>query len=386
MLRGKIKSIIKSLSGNKFSTLNIIEISKSSIINNFDIIQNNNPNFSIIPVLKANAYGHGIIQVAKILNSVNCDFLAVDGYFEAAKINNISKHKILVLGYIKPVNFNLLNTKKCSFVIQDIEGLKSLGLYKKPVNIHIELNTGMNRMGLQVDEINEYLNEVKKYSNINIEGIMTHLADADNDRDNSYTLGQVKVFDNLVDKILGLGFNPKYIHIAQTAGSVKVVSRHANSLRLGIGLYGISPLSKKDKHSKCLNGLKPALKFTSTIVKVIALKKGDRVSYNGIFDAPRKMNIAVLPLGYYEGIPSSLSNIRSVSFNNKFLPIVGRICMNHTMINIEGIDLKFGDVVTVISDRPDDLNSINCLAINHDLFRYSLMTGFSESTRRIIVD
>ncbi len=386
MLKRRIKNLISNKSSNVYKTLNIIEISRSRLLFNAKYIQEMNNNFFIIPVLKANAYGHGLIQCSEILNDFDCDLVAVDGYFEATKIIDLTRHKVLVLGYINPDNFYLLDTNRCSFVVQDVDSLKRFGELNKRVNVHIEINTGMNRLGLNSDEIDDYLNELKKYPKMILEGIMTHLADADNDIDSSYSENQVEQFDEIVEKIIQAGFNPKYIHIAQTAGSVKVKSKFANSIRLGIGLYGINPLSKKDKSHNTLDSLKPILELKSTIVKKINLKKGDRVSYNGIYEAPSDMSIGVLPLGYYEGVPRDLSNKGIVEFNNEYLGMVGRVCMNHVMINLHGINSKVGDIVTVISNDKKHQNSVMNICQTNDLFNYSFITGLSESTRRIIVD
>lgn len=386
MIKKLIKKVIKTfLSHNTsdFKALNRIEISRSKLIHNFNMIQLQNPNTSIIPVLKSNAYGHGLKQVSTALNSVDCDLVAVDGYFEAVKIIDITNHHILVMGYIKPVNFHLLDLKKCSFVIQDIDSLKILGQLDKRVNIHIELNTGMNRLGLQPDEINDYLNVLKNLPKINLEGIMTHLADADNEC-NDFTDKQVKIFDEMVKKILDIGFEPKYIHIAQTAGSTKTESKYANTMRIGIGLYGINPLTPGDKHFKDLDKLLPVMELKSEIIKVLNIKKGDKVSYNGTFVATKPMRIGILSLGYYEGIPRELSTRGFVTDNNQKLPIVGRICMNHTMIDLTDSKLKIGDEITVINNNPKAPNSIANICKSHKLFSYLLLVKISSSVRLIL--
>jgi alanine racemase len=385
MFRKQVKKIIEKASSNDYLTLNLVTLSRSNLINNVQVIQNQHSGFTVIPVLKANAYGHGLREIADILNDSDCSHLAVDGYFEASRIRDITKHRILVLGYIRPENVKLLDLKKCSFVVQDIAGLKSFNSLGKPVRVHIELNTGMNRLGLQPDELDSYLNALKKLKNITLEGVMTHLADADNPTSDSYTKQQTELFDHLVSRIARAGFKPKLIHIAQTAGSTKVSSKYANAIRLGIGLYGISPLHPPDKNAEDLSKLKPVLELKSTIIKVLDLKKGDRVSYNGIFKAPKSMKIAILPLGYYEGIPRQLSNKGIVTYEDQELPIIGRVCMNHTMIDIGSSDLRVGDEVTVISRIPSDPNSINNICSKNGLFNYSLMTGISSDTRRSVI-
>ena len=384
MFRKQIKQIINKASTNSYETLNSVELSKSRLLRNVDYFKKKHANQVLIPVLKANAYGHGLVQIAEMLNDTDCGYLAVDGYFEAAKIRDVTKHPILVLGYIKPSNIKLLDTKKCSFVVQDIDGLRALSLLNRPVKVHIELNTGMNRLGLQPEELVGYLKLLKNSKYLHLDGVMSHLADADNNS-NEYTNQQVKLFDKLVEQILRDGFTPKYIHIAQTAGSTKAKSKFANTVRIGIGLYGVNPLNQKDKHFEDLSALSPVLELKSTIIKVIGLHAGDRVSYNGIFTAPKEMRIGVLPLGYYEGIPRELSNKGIMTSGKIEFPIVGRVCMNHTIIDLKTSDLRVGDKVTVISSNPSNPNSIEQICESNNLFNYSLMTGISESTRRVIV-
>lgn len=214
---------------------------------------------------------------------------------------------------------------------------------------------------------------------------MTHLADADNETDDSFTHKQVAQFDDLVERILSQGFRPRFIHIAQTAGSAKAQSKYANAVRLGIGLYGINPLGERDAAYKQLNGLRPVLSLKSTVIKVINLEAGDRVSYNGTFTAKKPMQIGVLPLGYYEGVPRDLSNTGVITHGGELLPIVGRVCMNHTMLDLRGSSVAVGDAVTVISADPNEPNSVPRLAAERGLFPYALLTGLSSSVRRVIV-
>ena len=387
MLRAKLYRLLrgKSRAARLYRTLNYIELSRSAVLHNVRLVQGSHPSSSIIPVLKSNAYGHGLQEMAFILNGAECPMVAVDGYFEAGSIRRITRHRILVLGYILPENVRLLDTKRCSFVVQDIAGLEAFARLNRRVHIHVELNTGMNRLGLQPDELERYLEVLQLFPSLELEGIMTHLADADNERDDSFTARQVEQFDRQVESVLARGFRPKYIHIAQTAGSTKARSKHANAIRLGIGLYGINPLGPRDAHVSEYAALEPVLALKSTIIKVLNLEKGDRVSYNGTFVAPRPMRIGVLPLGYYEGVPRALSNAGVATHGQDVLPIVGRVCMNHTMIDLGATGLGQGDTVTLISARPSDPNSVARLAREHGLFSYGVLTALSSSVRREIV-
>jgi alanine racemase len=367
-----------------YQALNYITIHKDNVLHNVRLLKRRHPGMHIVPVLKANAYGHGLREIARILNDAPCPLLAVDGYFEAGKIRFITTHRILVLGYVLPSNVPLLDTKRCSFVVQDQAVLEAFGHLGKPVKVHLEINTGMNRLGIMPDEVQSYLTALKQFSNLELEGVMTHLADADNEIDDRYTERQVELFDACMADILAAGFMPKYVHIAQTAGSTKARSRYANAIRLGIGLYGINPLTEKDSRHDSLGELKPVLSLTSTIIKAIDLAAGERVSYNGTFTAGHAMRIGVLPLGYYEGIPRSFSNTGFVMSGSTRLPIVGRVCMNHTMIDLGSTSLSTGDVVTVYAEDTASPNSITALCRTHHLFPYELLVQLSSSIRRLI--
>ncbi len=378
------KKLINQQGKTNYAPYNFVELSRQALLNNVSLIQSKNPGQSVIPVVKGNAYGHGIHEVAEVLNSADLDFIAVDGYFEASNIINITKHQILVMGAVKPENVRLLNISRCSFVIQDTQTLAAFGKLNRPVRVHIELNSGMQRLGLADNEIDDYLSVFKNYPKLQLEGIMSHLADADNPND-SFTRGQQRKFESQVEYILSKGFEPRFIHLAQTAGSTKTTSKYTNAIRLGIGLYGLNPLSDKDPHQKDLIDLQPVLQLKSTIIKVQQLQKGDRVSYNGIFTAPKAMRIGILPLGYYEGYPRELSNSGVATYNGKPLPVIGRVCMNHTIIDLGDTPANTGSEIILISHDPTALNSVQNISAKHGLYIYTLVTQINENIRRVII-
>jgi len=384
-LRRHVKRAIGRLRGNRYRPLNRIVLHEKRLLRNVALVQMQHPGWEIIPVLKGNAYGHGIEPVADMLNDMPGKYVAVDGYFEASQIRDITRRRILVMGHILPENVELLDTKRCSFVVQDIEGLRAFGALCRPVRIHIELETGMNRLGLTAAELPAYLDELKRWPDLHVEGVMSHLSDADNELDDGYTKEQVAAFDSMVEQIRAAGFKPKMIHIAQTAGSAKADSKYANAARLGIGTYGINVLTPKDRHHKLLKDLQPVLELKATIIKVSELPRGAQVSYGRTFTAPKKMRVGTLGLGYYEGVPRELSSKGAFTHGKTELPIVGRVCMNHTMIDLTGTSLKAGDEVTVISNNPKAPNSVAGLRAQHGLFEYTTLTNLSNSIRRVIV-
>jgi len=366
-----------------FDTHNRIEVLKKALLHNYDLFARLSGK-EVIPVLKGNAYGHGIEQVAAALRDRSFSYIAVDGYFEALRVRKVSRQPVLIMGAIKPENFARLTYDGFAFVVQDAATIRALGAIKKKVKVHLECNTGMNRYGAAPSQLAELTRLILGYPNLTLEGVMSHLADSDGD-DIETVASAVQHYDECVELILGAGGTPTLFHVAQTAGSVKAVSKYATAMRLGIGLYGINPFSPSHTLHDTLAGLQPALRFVSTITKTIELKKGDKVSYNYTFTAPRSMTIGIIPAGYYEGVNRALSNKGVVSQGDMYLPIVGRVCMNHTMIELPS-PVAIGTEVSVYSSDPSAKNSIDITAQKHGLFNYNLLTALSADVRRILVE
>lgn len=368
-----------------YDVYNWIEVSRSALLHNCGFFEEH-ANLQIIPVLKGNAYGHGIHEVMEALSVKGLQYVAVDGYFEALKVHETNKHQnVLVMGMIKASNIPRLRLKGLSFVVHDPDSINAFGRLNKRIKLHLEINTGMNRCGISPSEVDKYLKLFKKFPKLELEGVMSHLADADGDDFNTVD-DAVKIFDNCVENIKSQGFLPTIIHISQSAGSLRAKSKYANSMRLGIGMYGINPYPKDHKFHRVCKNLRPALCLKSTIIEVQKLKKGEKVSYNYTYTASSPISVGVLPLGYHEGVNRALSNVGVVKVNTKYTPIIGRVCMNHTMIKVDSLHAKPGTPVTVISNNTEDENSVESIADTHNLFTYNLLTNLSPDVRRILVE
>jgi alanine racemase len=289
------------------------------------------------------------------------------------------------MGAIDTDNYKRMSLKNIAVVIHDMSSLKALAASKKAVKLHLEIDTGMSRHGLNPKDLRQFLSELKKHPKLKVEGVMSHLADADNPKTDDFTKHQVKLYDEAVDLILEQGFSPIYFHIAQSAGSVKVKSRHANTLRIGAAIYGVNPLEKTDKAYAELNKTKPALELRSTITKVIKAEKGTKVSYGLTFTATKLTNIGVMPLGYYEGIPRKLSNEGLAEHSGKYYKIAGRVCMNHTMLDLQDDAIKVGDKMTLISRDPKSKVSLDNVCQRHGLYEYEVIVNLNQNIRRKIV-
>jgi alanine racemase len=384
VLSNRINSTLRRLQRG-FVTQNNIFVSKSHLLQNVETFRQLSGQ-QIIPVLKGNAYGHGIEVVAGALLGVDFPYIAVDGYFEALRVRSVSRQPVLILGSISPSNFQSLRYENFAFLVQDKATVTALGQTKKNLKVHLDVNTGMNRYGADPDEIADLVALIGSFPNLELEGVASHLADSDGTNDATVSRA-VSAFDAAVDLVKKNGANPSIFHVAQSAGSLRANSRHANAIRLGLGLYGLNPFSPGQPQYGILQPrLSPALRLESTITRIHHLKKGDQVSYNYTYTAPKALTIGVLPLGYYEGFSRNLSNTGSVMVADHIAPIIGRVCMNHTIISLEGTTAQVGDRVTVYSDNPKQPNSFDNIARSHKLFNYSLLTSLSSDVRRTLVD
>jgi alanine racemase len=380
-LRFRIDKLLSKFE-KPYDVHNCIEVSGEALRHNAQLFGERS-GMAVIPVLKANAYGHGIEIVARSLRSEALPYIAVDGYFEAQRVRTVSRQPVLVMGAIKASNFKHMKYQDFAFVVQHEETVHALGRTGRRLRLHVEVNSGMNRYGVKPAELQKLVETIRKYRNLELEGVMSHLADSDGD-DPATVVAAVDIFDKAVELVRKCGAKPRWRHIAQTAGSTVAQSKYANAMRLGLGLYGIDPFVTGSNGR--MPGLRPALKLVSTITNIIELKPGDKVSYNYTYTAKKAMRIGVLPLGYYEGVSRALSNAGCVKYEGCYLPIVGRVCMNHTMVDLSGSAAKLGDKVVIYSDEVLDDNAVNRIADNHGIFNYNLLTSLSPDVRRIAKD
>ncbi len=363
---------------------NRIEVSRSALLHNFDLLAKAS-GLSLIPVVKSDSYGHGIGLVSKVLSERKPPYVAVNDVREAKTVQGVCSQPVLILGVVDAKGLNELNCDNVAIYVHDRKFIKELGKLDKRIKIHLDIDTGMKRYGIDLAELDEYLNLIEFCDNLILDGVSSHLADGDA-HEFSFSAVQVKKFDETIDRILERGFKPKHIHIANAPGFSKVHSRRANAFRPGIAIYGVNPLSEDDPKHSVMSGIHPAMRLISTITKTRELKAGESISYGRTFIAEKDMEIGVIPLGYYEGLPRSLSNEGSLKHGSDFLPIVGRVCMNHTMLDITGKNLGVGDEIVVISPDKLDSNSIEQLSKDYYFFSYGLLVKLNSYIERVLID
>ncbi len=328
-----------------------VVIDLDRIKHNIEAIKAKIGNAGLLGVIKADAYGHGVIDVAKEIES-DCAFFGVAVIEEAVELRKAGfATPILVLGRVEPYYSDLLvkyDIRPTIFSFEDAKSLSDEAVRQgKTALYHIAVDTGMSRIGFQVTEKDaDICKEIANLPNIEAEGVFTHFATAD-EKDLTKTLGQKDKFNEFVEMLKARGINPKIKHANNSAG-VMNFDKHYDLVRAGIVIYGMYPSEDVDKAK--LNVL-PAMKWVAEISHVKTLEAGREISYGGTYVTTKKTVVATIPVGYADGYPRSLSNIGKVMINGKAAPIIGRVCMDQFMIDVTDIpDVNVGDEVTLVGD------------------------------------
>ncbi|HWS48884.1 MAG TPA: alanine racemase [Candidatus Methanoperedens sp.] len=372
-----------------YQTLNEITINSQALINNYDYFQKLNPTCDICPVLKSNAYGHGLVNIAKIVDSkLNTPYIMVDSLYEAYELfKEKIKIPIMIMGYTDPRNYPTWKRLPFTFTIYDIESLKALNKNQPGAKVHIKLDTGMCRLGIQEQDIPKFISALKDCPKLKIEGIFSHLSQSDNPKKNTFTQNQIKLFKKMVSLFETAGFTFKYKHISATSGATTINDPYFNLIRIGLGFYGYSPFSSHSKEGRIQRlALKPALTLTSRLALIKQIHAGDQVSYGGTYTAKQDEIIGILTAGYNEGISRDLSNRATFLLLDTECLIVGNVAMNMTTIKIpRTINASVGDKVTVISSDINSPCSIYKLSSLLNTIPYTILTGLHSSIRRTII-
>ena len=369
-----------------YKPLITVELSKSRLLYNLNEFRKRAPNALVAPILKSNAYGHGLIEIARILNyEKNIPFCIVDSYFEAVALRNRGfKLPLLVIGYARPETIMTSRLDDTVFAMTSIATLRSIAGVERFTRIQLKIDTGMHRQGIMPSEIPEALTIIGANTDIRLEGVCSHLSDADN-VDPSWTEVQIRVWNDVVQKIRSAFPLIKYTHLSATDGHRFSAEIDANVSRLGIGLYGIADTSLFIPPLK----LKPVLQMKTVITGIKKIKRDDTVGQGNTFKAEKDMTIAMIPAGYNEGIDRRLSNKGFVLLGHSELPcpIIGRISMNITSIDVSrDSTVVEGKDVTVISNDCSKPNSIQAIAKICDTVPHEIAVHIAPHLKRVMVE
>lgn len=321
----------------------------------------------IMAVVKADAYGHGGTEIAKVFQGLGCGCFAVATLQEGVNLRkNGIGGEILILGYtpkeeIKKVfEYDLCQSL---YSTDYAEILKESGL---PIKVHIAVDTGMNRLGFGVDD--GAIADIEKYAKgFQVKGVYTHLSSADDLSCDTFTKLQIENFKRVVKS---LSFNPQSVHYANSQGFFRFNDGFANIVRLGICLYGLGEI----------DGVKPVLTWKSAVTSVKEISQGESVGYGRAFIAPKNMKIATLSCGYADGYRRELSNKGKVVVNGTVVPVVGKICMDSFMVDVSDVEgVKVGDEAVLLCEK----YSANDMAKSINTIDYEVVTGISQRVVRL---
>ena len=342
------------------------------------------PETKLMAIIKADAYGHGAIQVARTLSDFVCGF-GVAVIEEALKLRAARiDQMILVLGFTGTQWYEDIVRHDISQTVYEYEMAKQLdsiaSMIGKKAKIHIKIDTGMGRLGFQPDD--ESLQIIKKISmlpNIEMEGIFTHFARADEETTDAVK-GPFEKFINFVKRCEDEGVNFRFRHASNSACILQYPDAGLDFVRSGISTYGLYP-SEEMTHETIT--LRPALEWISKISFLKKVPKGTPISYGGTFVTQRESLIATVPMGYADGMKRSLSNKGRVLVNGEYAPIVGRICMDQFMIDVTDIEgVRQGDPVVIIGKSGEKRISVEEVANLAGSFNYEFVCGIKSRVPR----
>jgi len=365
------------------------EIDLGALRENYTVVRRSVPSrAAVMAVVKADAYGHGFLEISKELERQGVDAFGVAFLAEAIQLRKAGIDKpILLLGGVYPGQ-----ERKCvgfgiSSAVFSLEQLKALDLaagklYRKAL-VHIKVDTGMGRLGIPYDQVPALLDVFKLLPNCYLEGVVSHFSSADElDESGQYfTRLQGERFSWAVEQVRRAGFSPRYIHIANSAGALLNDNLFCNLVRPGIALYGALP--SPDFQGRL--SLRPVMRLKSKVAMLKWVEPSTTISYGRRFTAEQRTLIASVPVGYADGYPRALTNKGQALVRGQRAQVSGTVCMDWTMLDVTNIpDIAVGDEVTLMGeDRQGNIVSVEELARLAGTIPYELLCGISKRVPRV---
>lgn len=366
-----------------------LEISKKALIQNLKQFRKIvGQRIKIMAVVKSNAYGHGMIECAKIFEKNGADYLGVINLDEALELReNGIKKPIFILSFWDKDNINgliMAIQKNIEFPVYTENQLKILAKISqkigKKAKMHLKIDTGTSRIGILPENALNFAQKCLKSPWLEVKGVFTHFAKSEAEKQ-SFTNKQVERLDKIKSQLWALKDFPKNVifHAGCTASTLNNKKTFFDMVRIGLGLYGLWPSQGTKKKNKKII-LKPALIWKTKIIQVKELSKGSFIGYDCTYQCQRKTKIAVLPIGYWDGYDRKLSNCGEVIIRGRRVPMLGRVCMNLSMIDVTAIkNVKAGDEVILLGKNM----TAEKLAEKIGTINYEVITRINQQIWRI---
>ncbi len=341
------------------------------------------PTTKTLVMVKAYSYGMGTFEIANLLEKNNVDYLGVANTFEGAELRNVGitlpimvmnpeveSFDLVIKHHLNPVVFSI---KSLHYFLEYIESHKNL-LPQIPYPINIKIETGMNRLGFNINDLEKVVEIIKPNPLVYVESIFSHLSATDEPQHDDFTNQQIELFNSASTKFCNSFNYPILKHILNSHGIVRFNNAQFDMVRLGIGIYGFSSDKEAQKH------LLPVSTLTSKISQIKKIKKGETIGYGRAGKANKELTIAIIPLGYADGLNRRLSNGKwSMIVEGKKAPIIGNICMDMLMLDVTDIDCNTGSKVVVFGKN----NTIVEMAEKLETIPYEILTTISPRVNRV---
>ncbi|GHR02831.1 alanine racemase [Helicobacter pylori] len=370
-----------------------VEVNTASLRHNFGAVKSIVPKDAhIMAVVKANAYGAGAIKASEIFLQEGANYLGVATLDEALELrSHFSKTPILILGYSPNANASMLIDNDLStmiFSLEQAEVFSQMALKsQKRLKIHLKIDTGMHRLGLEPNfKSIEIIKKIRALKGLEIEGIFTHLSNADA-KIKTHAKNQMKAFNAFLEQLLDQKIEFQYRHAYNSAGILSLCNgnenRFLNLYRPGIMLYGFYP--SNGMKETCPTILKNVISLKAQIVQIRSVKKGEFIGYGEHFYTNEETLVGVLALGYADGLMRALGNRIQVAINNQLAPLIGKVCMDQCFVKLNNIQAKEGDEVILFGDKSAKANDASEIAALLNTIPYETISTLSKRLERVYI-
>ena len=364
------------------------EVDLDALAHNFRVISERvGPDVKVLAAVKANAYGHGAVECSRRLESEGVDWFGVALPEEGVELRNAGITKpILCMGGIWAGQEDLCIQHNLTPVVYRLSVAEALNhaaaKTSMAFNVHVKIDTGMGRLGIPFDELPKFCAALKQFNYIRVEGLMTHLSSADDEGKSEFTRTQIERFRNAVKTFREQGFSPAHLHAANSAGLFAFPESRFNLVRPGGTLYGF----QRDVLPAAVGRqpLRPVMSLYSQIELLKEVRKGEKLGYGGTFETTRDSLIATIPIGYDDGYSRAFSNKSRVIVRGQIAPVVGRVSMDLTIIDVTDVrNVAVDDCVTLLGSDGENSITAEDLGELAGTISYEITCGMSSRVPRI---
>jgi len=376
--------------------LNWVEVDAGAIRRNIQQFRRRLNGASLGAVVKSNAYGHGILEVASLAREADVRWLCVNNLEEAETLRGAGHAaRILVMGHIPLDRLDGVVELDLRPVVTNLETIERLAALTrgrgKRVAVHLKVETGTHRQGISPEEVPAFVSSINDAPGLVLEGLTTHFANIEDTTDHRYARTQIERFTQIADAVRSTGGETPVRHAACSAAALLFTETHFDLARIGISLYGLWP--SRETYVSCLDGDKPALElhpaltWKTRVAQVKNVAEESFIGYGCTYRTTRASRIAVLPVGYHEGYDRRLSGLAHVLIRGRRAPVCGRVCMNMCMVDVTDIpEVGLEDEAVLLGTQGDERISAEQLAAWCGTIAYEVVSRIHPSLPRIVID